>query len=188
MRAAVDHVHVKPEAPPRRRARGRLLPADDGRLSDGGERPHRRREDFDVAAEIAALTAGRAGYRRRASPSRGSAATRAGASPPSSSSIIPGMAEAEIARVVAEAAARWPLLRLTVIHRFGRDRARASAIVLVVAAAAHRGAAFEAAEFLMDYLKTRAPFWKREHLADGTAGPGSRRRSRTSAPPAAGDP
>ena len=81
----------------------------------------------------------------------------------------PGMAEAEIGRIAEEAAARWPLLALTVIHRAGRMRP-GEPIVVVVAAAAHRQPAFEAASFLMDYLKTRAPFWKKEHRTDGTAG------------------
>jgi molybdopterin synthase catalytic subunit len=79
----------------------------------------------------------------------------------------PGMAEAEIARVADEALARWPLAGLTVIHRHGPIRP-GERIVLVVAAARHRSEAFAAAEFLMDYLKTRAPFWKKERLADGT--------------------
>jgi molybdopterin synthase catalytic subunit len=79
------------------------------------------------------------------------------------------MAEAEVERVAAEALRRWPLQGLTVIHRFGRI-APGENIVLVVAASAHRQAAFEAASFLMDFLKTRAPFWKREHRADGTVG------------------
>lgn len=81
----------------------------------------------------------------------------------------PGMAEEEIARVAAKAAARWPLLGLAVVHRFGLVRP-GERIVIVAAASSHRAAAFEAAGYLMDYLKTRAPFWKREHLADGTLG------------------
>ena len=81
----------------------------------------------------------------------------------------PGMAEAEIERVVAEAQERWPLQGVRVIHRHGLV-APGDGNVLVVTASAHRIAAFEAASFLMDYLKTRAPFWKREHLADGTIG------------------
>ncbi|MBX9934255.1 MAG: molybdenum cofactor biosynthesis protein MoaE [Methylobacterium sp.] len=81
----------------------------------------------------------------------------------------PGMAEAEIDRVVAEAQGRWPLQGVRVIHRHGLV-APGDGIVLVITASAHRIAAFEAASFLMDYLKTRAPFWKREHLADGTIG------------------
>jgi molybdopterin synthase catalytic subunit len=81
----------------------------------------------------------------------------------------PGMAEEEIARIAREAADRWPLAGLTVIHRIGRI-APGEPIVLVLAAARHRQAAFDAASFLMDYLKTRAPFWKKEHRVDGTAG------------------
>jgi len=81
----------------------------------------------------------------------------------------PGMAEEEIARIAAEAAGRWPLLGLTIIHRHGRI-APGEPIVLVLAASSHRQAAFEAASFLMDYLKTRAPFWKKEHRSDGTVG------------------
>lgn len=80
-----------------------------------------------------------------------------------------GMAEAEIARVAAEAAARWPLLGLAIVHRHGLIEA-GERIVLVAAAAAHRAEAFAAADFLMDYLKTRAPFWKRAHLVGGSTG------------------
>ena len=81
----------------------------------------------------------------------------------------PGMAEEEIGRIAAEATGRWPLLGLTVIHRNGRIRP-GEPIVLVLTAAEHRQPAFEAASFLMDYLKTRAPFWKKEHRADGSQG------------------
>jgi len=77
----------------------------------------------------------------------------------------PDMAEAEIARHVEEATRRWPLLGITVIHRHGR-LTPGEDIVLVVTAAAHRQDAFAAAEFLMDYLKTRAPFWKQVEYAD----------------------
>jgi molybdopterin synthase catalytic subunit len=80
-----------------------------------------------------------------------------------------GMAEAEIARIAAEAAERWPLQGLTVIHRYGRIMP-GEPIVLVLTASEHRQAAFEAAAFLMDYLKTRAPFWKKEHGNDGREG------------------
>jgi molybdopterin synthase catalytic subunit len=80
-----------------------------------------------------------------------------------------GMAEAEIARIARQASERWPLQGLTVIHRHGRI-APGEPIVLVLTASEHRQAAFEAASFLMDYLKTRAPFWKKEHRADGTEG------------------
>jgi len=78
----------------------------------------------------------------------------------------PDMAEAEIARHVDEAHARWPLLGVLVIHRYGRI-VPGEDIVLVVAASSHREAAFAAAEFLMDYLKTRAPFWKQVESAGG---------------------
>ena len=81
----------------------------------------------------------------------------------------PGMAEAEIARVVMEAEARWRGVRATAIHRYG-SFAPGEPIVLVVTAAAHRGEAFAAAEMLMDYLKTRAPFWKRVRYLDGSQG------------------
>ncbi len=81
----------------------------------------------------------------------------------------PGMAEAEIARVMAEAEGRWPKISATAIHRYGAF-APGDPIVLVVTAAAHRGEAFAAAEMLMDYLKTRAPFWKRLRYADGSQG------------------
>jgi molybdopterin synthase catalytic subunit len=80
----------------------------------------------------------------------------------------PGMAEAEIARHVEEACARWPLMAALVIHRYGRI-APGDDIVLVATASSHRQAAFAAAEFLMDYLKTRAPFWKQVEAADGSA-------------------
>jgi molybdopterin synthase catalytic subunit len=81
----------------------------------------------------------------------------------------PGMAEAEIERVVAAAEARWPLMGVRVVHRYGK-LTPGEEIVFVAVASAHRGAAFAAAEFIMDVLKTSAPFWKREHLVDGTVG------------------
>jgi molybdopterin synthase catalytic subunit len=81
----------------------------------------------------------------------------------------PGMAEAEIARHVEAAERRWPLLGVSVIHRFGR-LTPGEPIVLVITAASHRHDAFAAAEFLMDYLKTRAPFWKQVEYAPGRAG------------------
>lgn len=78
----------------------------------------------------------------------------------------PGMAEAEIERHVAEAITRWPLLGVTVIHRHGRIMP-GDDIMMVATASSHREAAFAAADFLMDYLKTRAPFWKQVEKADG---------------------
>jgi molybdopterin synthase catalytic subunit len=77
------------------------------------------------------------------------------------------MTEREIGRIVDDAQARWPLMGVTVIHRVGR-LLPGDKIVLVAVAAKHRGAAFEACEFLMDYLKTRAPFWKEEERSSGT--------------------
>jgi molybdopterin synthase catalytic subunit len=82
---------------------------------------------------------------------------------------FPGMAEAELGRVADQAIARWPLMGLTIIHRHGRITPGED-IVLAIAASAHRRAAFEAADFMMDFLKTRAPFWKKEHLKAGTEG------------------
>lgn len=79
---------------------------------------------------------------------------------------FPEMAEAEIARHVDDALHRWPLLGVTVIHRYGR-LTPGEEIVLVITAASHRHEAFAAAEFLMDFLKTRAPFWKQVEYADG---------------------
>ena len=79
----------------------------------------------------------------------------------------PGMAESEIRRHAAEAGGRWPLLGVTIVHRYGRILPGED-IVLVVTASSHRDAAFAAAEFLMDYLKTRAPFWKQVEKTDGT--------------------
>lgn len=79
----------------------------------------------------------------------------------------PGVTEAEISRITHQAGARWPVSACRVVHRVGRLRA-GEGIVLVLVASAHRRAAFAAAEYLMDYLKTEAPFWKREELADGS--------------------
>ena len=78
----------------------------------------------------------------------------------------PGMTERAIARIAAEAEARWPLSGCTVIHRVGR-LCPGEPIVLVLTASAHRVAALESCAFLIDWLKTRAPFWKREEFADG---------------------
>jgi len=80
----------------------------------------------------------------------------------------PGMTENALKNIAEEAAKRWKVLDCTVIHRYG-DLAPHDQIVLVAVASAHRGDAFAACEFIMDYLKTRAPFWKKEHRADGAA-------------------
>src|SRR6267378_556896 len=125
--------------------------------------------DFDIAQEISALTKERtdigavvtfSGICRGAEGGETIAALTL--------EHYPGMAEAEIARHAETAASRWPLTGLTVIHRVGRI-VPGENIVLVVTASVHRHAAFEAAEFLMDYLKANAPFWKREESADGAS-------------------
>ena len=124
-----------------------------------------QREDFDAATEIARLSRGRTDI--------GAVASFIGICRDDGIVAMtlehyPGMAEAEIERHVAEAQARWPLFGVTVIHRYGR-MVPGDNIVLVATAASHREAALAAAAFLMDYLKTRAPFWKKEERASGTA-------------------
>jgi molybdopterin synthase catalytic subunit len=125
-------------------------------------------EDFDAAAESAVLTRGRTDVGAIAS-FVGLCRDEAGTLETLELEHYPGMAEEEIGRIAAEAEIRWPLLGVTVIHRYGKIRP-GEQIVLVVCASAHRGAAFAAAEYLMDFLKSRAPFWKKEHRADGTEG------------------
>ncbi|MBB4039078.1 molybdopterin synthase catalytic subunit [Microvirga flocculans] len=125
-------------------------------------------EPFDTAAETASLTGGRADIGAVVAFT-GLCRDEGGRLAALELEHYPGMAEAEIGRIAAQAETRWPLLGLTIVHRFGRILP-GDEIVLVLAASAHRQAAFEAAAFLMDYLKTHAPFWKREHLKDGTVG------------------
>lgn len=127
-----------------------------------------QREDFDPTAEIDGLTAGRADVGAVAS-FLGLCRDEQGRLSALELEHYAGMAEAEVRRVADEAARRWPLLGLTVIHRHGLIRP-GERIVLVAATSSHREAAFRAAEFLMDFLKTRAPFWKREHLLTGELG------------------
>ena len=126
-----------------------------------------QREPFDAAAEAAELTRGRADV--------GAVVTFTGicrgserGEPIAALTLehYPGMAEAEIERHVAEAVDRWPLLGVTIVHRHGRI-VPGEDIVLVVTTSGHREAAFAAAEFLMDYLKTRAPFWKQVEKTSG---------------------
>jgi molybdopterin synthase catalytic subunit len=124
--------------------------------------------DFDMGAEVRALTGGRTSIGAivtftgtvRSDPER----------PIGSMTLehYPGMTEAEIAAVEAEARQRWPLEACLIVHRYGR-LLPGDDIVLVITASAHRQAAFEAAEFLMDFLKTRAPFWKKEAGVGGEA-------------------
>jgi len=127
-----------------------------------------QREPFDAAAEATKLARGRTDV--------GALVTFTGVCRGSENGEpiaaltlehYPGMVEAEIERHAAEAAERWPILDATIIHRYGRILPGED-IVLVVTASSHREAAFAAAEFLMDYLKTRAPFWKQVEKADGT--------------------
>lgn len=124
-------------------------------------------EDFDAGAEIRALTAGRDDI--------GAVVTftgmvRAGSGKTAIASMTlehyPGMTEKELERIEQEARQRWPLSASLIVHRHGR-LIPGDNIVLVVTASPHRQAAFEAASFLMDYLKTNAPFWKKEARAAG---------------------
>jgi len=128
-----------------------------------------QREDFDVAVETRRLTAGREDV--------GAVVTFTGicrAGPPGERIAAmtlehyPQMAQEELERIEAQAQARWPLQDSLIIHRHGRLTPGEN-IVLVVTLSAHRQAAFAAAEFLMDYLKSRAPFWKKEERAQGEA-------------------
>ena len=125
-------------------------------------------EPFDTAAETARLTQGRTDIGAVVAFT-GLCRAEAGTLAALELEHYPGMAEAEITRTAEEALARWPLMGVTAIHRFGRI-APGEPIVVVVVTSSHRVAAFEAAEFLMDFLKTRAPFWKKEHLAQGPSG------------------
>ena len=125
-------------------------------------------DDFDVNAEIERV--------KRAGGDVGAVVSFTGVCRAESGRLAalelehyPGMAEGEIARIAEEAATRWPLTAVTVIHRHGTIAAGDN-IVLVVVGSEHRHAAFEAAGYLMDYLKSRAPFWKKEHLSAGAEG------------------
>ncbi|MCC7276123.1 MAG: molybdopterin synthase catalytic subunit MoaE [Alphaproteobacteria bacterium] len=126
-----------------------------------------QQEDFDVGAEMARLTAGRTGIGGVAC-FVGLVRDVAGGDAVAAMTLehYPGMTEKALARIVAEAEARWPLDGVVVVHRYGRllpgDR-----IVLVATASGHREAAFESCAFLMDWLKTKAPFWKREETPAG---------------------
>ena len=121
--------------------------------------------DFDVGAELAALSSGRQDV--------GAVASFVGLVRADKAAVAamtlehyPGMTEKALDAIVAEAQGRWDIHGVRVIHRVGRllpgDR-----IVMVAVASAHRGEAFAACEFIMDYLKTRAPFWKKEEMPDG---------------------
>lgn len=124
--------------------------------------------DFDIAAEIAALTGDRCDIGAVVSFT-GLCRDEGGRLSALELEHYPGMAERAIRAIAAEAVTRFSLTGITAIHRHGAI-APGGNIVLVVAAAPHRQAAFDGASYLMDYLKTDAPFWKKEHLKDGGAG------------------
>jgi len=128
-----------------------------------------QRKPFDAAAEAAKLTRGRSDIGALVSFT-GVCRDNEQGEPIAALTLehYPGMAEAEIERHVNEACARWPLLGVTVVHRHGRI-VPGEDIVLVITASSHREAAFAAAEFLMDYLKTCAPFWKQVEKSGGTS-------------------
>jgi molybdopterin synthase catalytic subunit len=123
--------------------------------------------DFDVGAEIAALSEGRSDVGGVAS-FVGLVRDIAGGTAVTAMTLehYPGMTERQLEEIEAEARSRWPLLEVRIVHRIGRlepgDR-----IMFCGAASAHRGAALEACAFLMDWLKTKAPFWKKEETPDG---------------------
>ena len=124
-------------------------------------------EDFEIGAEVARLTAGRTDIGAIVTFTGTVRADNKGSTITGMTlEHYPGMTEQELARVEAEANARWPLQASLIVHRVGALKPGDN-IVLVVTASAHREAAFDAAAFLMDYLKTRAPFWKKEVWADG---------------------
>jgi molybdopterin synthase catalytic subunit len=125
-------------------------------------------DSFDAALEAAALTQGRSDIGAVVTFT-GLCRDEGGALAALEIEHYPGMAEDEINRVACEAAARWPLEGIVAIHRYGLIHP-GEPIVLVVTASTHRTEAFAAATFLMDYLKTEAPFWKKQHLADQTSG------------------
>jgi len=127
-----------------------------------------QQDDFDTAAEIRALTG--------ENPDIGAVVAFTGLCRDESNTLsalelehYPGMAEKEMRRVATEAGERWPLTGAVAIHRYGRI-APGENIVLVLAASRHRQAAFDGAAYIMDFLKSRAPFWKREIRKDGSAG------------------
>ncbi|MDW5318117.1 molybdenum cofactor biosynthesis protein MoaE [Rhizobium sp. PL01] len=127
-----------------------------------------QRGDFDLATEVQALSAGRHDI--------GAVVTFTGLCRDEAGTLsalelehYPGMAEAEITRICGEAVNRFNLQAATAIHRYGKILPGEN-IVLVITASPHRQAAFDGANFIMDFLKTAAPFWKKEHGSDGTAG------------------
>lgn len=126
-----------------------------------------QREDFDIAAELATLRGTRTDIGAMVTFTGLVRDTAHGAAISEMElEHYPGMTEKALAGIEAEALARWPLQASLIIHRYG-PLAPGDQIVLVATASPHRQAAFEAAEYLMDYLKSRAPFWKKETTPDG---------------------
>jgi molybdopterin synthase catalytic subunit len=124
-------------------------------------------EDFDVGAEMVAMRHGNAKIGAMASFVGVVRDLNEGADVAEMTlEHYPGMTEKALEKIVAEARARWDIYDALVVHRVGTLKPT-DQIVLVVVASAHRGEAFQACEFLMDYLKTRAPFWKKEKTAEG---------------------
>ena len=117
--------------------------------------------DFDLSAEVKAISG---------ETTVGAVASFVGVvrEVPMTLEHYPGMTESAIRRIVEEASGRWKVMDCTVIHRYGALQP-GDQIVLVAVASAHRGDAFAACEFIMDYLKTQAPFWKKEHHPGGAA-------------------
>ena len=122
-----------------------------------------QREDFDLGAELDALRAGREDIGALVSFT---GLVRGGAVATMELEHYPGMTEKALAAIEAQARDRWPLQASLIVHRYGA-LAPGEQIMMVATASAHRQAAFEAAAFLMDYLKSRAPFWKKESTAEG---------------------
>jgi len=120
-----------------------------------------QQQDFDLGAETRAISR---------NPKIGAVASFVGLVRDVRMSLehYPGMTESAIRKIVDEAASRWQVMDCTVIHRYG-DLEPNDQIVMVAVASAHRGDAFAACEFIMDYLKTQAPFWKKEHHAAGAS-------------------
>ena len=120
-----------------------------------------QREDFDLSAEVRAISR---------NTKTGAVASFVGLVRDVRMTLehYPGMTESAIGRIVEEAAGRWQVMDCTVIHRYG-DLEPNDQIVLVAVASAHRGDAFAACQFVMDYLKTQAPFWKKEHHGEGAS-------------------
>ncbi|MEX2641983.1 MAG: molybdopterin converting factor subunit 1 [Acetobacterales bacterium] len=165
IRAAVNHEHVRLDHPVANGDEVAFFPPVTG--GSGKSSVRVQREDFDIGAEIEALAGGNTATGAVASfvglmrDFHGKETLRS-----MTLEHYPGMTEREIGRIVAEAERRWPLDAVLVVHRYGRltpgDR-----IVLVAAASAHRQPALDACGFLIDWLKTRAPFWKKEEGEDG---------------------